>query len=65
MDDGCRLDLARVKTTFANSVAASDGGSLLVILVIDPWRLVPYEEMFGSASERKSLLDGCGSPVHA
>ena len=62
MDDGYRMDLTRSKSIFVNSVAAGDGGCLLVI---DPGRLVPFEEMFGSASETKSLLDGCGSPVHA
>ena len=30
-----------------------------------PWRLVPFEEIFESASETKSLLDGCGPLVHA
>lgn len=33
--------------------------------MIDLWRLVPFEEIFGSASETKSLLDDCGSPVYA
>ena len=62
MDDGCRLDLTRSKTIFANSVAAGDGGCLLVT---GPWRLVPFEEIFESARETMSLLDGCGPPVHA
>ena len=62
MDDGCRLDLTRSKTIFANSVASGDGGCLLVT---GPWRLVPFEEIFESASGTKSLLDGCGPPVHA
>lgn len=52
----------RSKTIFANSVAAGDGGCLLVT---GPWRLVPFKEIFESASETKSLLDGYGPPVHA
>ena len=62
MDDGCRLDLTRSKTIFANAVAAGEAGCLLVN---GPWRLVSFEEIFESASETKSLLDGCGPPVHA
>ena len=55
MDDGCRLDLTRSKTIFANSGAAGDGGCLLVI---DPWRPVSFEEIFGSASETKKGRKG-------
>ena len=52
MGDGCRLDLTRSKTIFANSVAAGDGGCLLVI---DPLRLVPFDEIVGSVSETESV----------
>ena len=32
---------------------------------VGDWSMVPFEEIFESASETMSLLDGCGPPVHA